>query len=493
MELYDKKDPQSIELYGRKMIGKSFRQIWEENLYAQGSGLVVEHTTSSSYAKGHARKRYKGGLGNLIEECYFKYKSNSDANPDFPEAGVELKVTPYKKAGNTFSAKERLVLTMIDYHSVVKEADFLHSHVWHKSKLILLVWYLYQKEVPISLDYIINFVKLFTPPKEDLEIMKEDYNKIVAKIRAGKAHELSEGDTLYLGACTKAPNGEKETSQPFSNLKAKPRAFSFKNSYMTQVFRKIILNDIDTYEPIVPQGTTVTDFESYVQSKISSYKGMSQEALCDRFDVDPQKVRKGIRAILTYRMLGIKGNHADEFEKAGIVVKTILFQSNGTIKEHMSFPQIDFVELAEENWEDCAFGSYLRETRFFFVTFKKDESGNCYLAGCQFWNMPVGDLEGDVREVWQETHDIISQGRLHVYIDDKGKFMNNLPKQKDHPIAHVRPHARTALDMSPLPEGTHVIVTGNTAAAWDDDTKYTKQCFWLRNSYIAEQINDENK
>lgn len=75
MELYDKKDPQSIELYGRKMIGKSFRQIWEENLHAQGSGLVVEHTTSSSYAKGHARKRYKGGLGNLIENAILSIRA----------------------------------------------------------------------------------------------------------------------------------------------------------------------------------------------------------------------------------------------------------------------------------------------------------------------------------------------------------------------------------------------------------------------------------
>ena len=31
----------------------------------------------------------------------------------------------------------------------------------------------------------------------------------------------------------------------------------------------------------------------------------------------------------------------------------------------MSFPTFKFKELVEEDWEDSAFGNYLRETRFF--------------------------------------------------------------------------------------------------------------------------------
>lgn len=118
------------------------------------------------------KTKRKGGLGDLIEECYFHYKCNNDSRPDFPDAGVELKVTPYKINKNkTLSAKERLIITMIDYFKVIEES-FEDSHLWNKSQLILLIYYLYSKDIGNRLDYKINYAKLFTPPEEDLEIIK---------------------------------------------------------------------------------------------------------------------------------------------------------------------------------------------------------------------------------------------------------------------------------------------------------------------------------
>lgn len=37
----------------------------------------------------------KGAIGTVIEESWYGYHPNSESEPDFPEAGVELKVTPY--------------------------------------------------------------------------------------------------------------------------------------------------------------------------------------------------------------------------------------------------------------------------------------------------------------------------------------------------------------------------------------------------------------
>ena len=53
--------------------------------------------------------------------------------------------------------------------------------------------------------------------------------------------------------------------------------------------------------------------------------------------------------MLAYRMLGIKGNHAEEFEKANIVVKTIRIGKNNKIKESMSFPTFKFKELLQRS------------------------------------------------------------------------------------------------------------------------------------------------
>lgn len=40
-------------------------------------------------------KTGKGAVGTTIEENLFGYTPNSESEPDFPEAGVELKATPY--------------------------------------------------------------------------------------------------------------------------------------------------------------------------------------------------------------------------------------------------------------------------------------------------------------------------------------------------------------------------------------------------------------
>ena len=39
----------------------------------------------------------RGKLGTLVEKYYFNHEPPNDHNPDFPEAGVELKVTGVKK------------------------------------------------------------------------------------------------------------------------------------------------------------------------------------------------------------------------------------------------------------------------------------------------------------------------------------------------------------------------------------------------------------
>ena len=131
---YDKTNPQSIEAYAQKLIGKTFVDVVLED--SRFSGEIHE---SSEYMSSHEDKNFKGSLGNLIEEKYFHYAANSDSRPDFHEAGVELKVTPYKiNSDGSFVAKERMILTMIDYFSVVNE-EFEDSHMWRKCRLILCI------------------------------------------------------------------------------------------------------------------------------------------------------------------------------------------------------------------------------------------------------------------------------------------------------------------------------------------------------------------
>lgn len=462
---YDKTDPLSIERYAQNLIGKTFSQICDEdenNSASIGNGMPT-------YNQEQDNKRRKGQLGEIIEERFFHYKCNNDSRPDFDEAGVELKVTPYKQNKNgSIAAKERLVITMIDYFNVVEE-QFEESHFWQKARLILLVYYLYEKNIKNRLDYRIGYANLFSPPEEDIKIIQHDYNTIIEKIKAGKAHELSEGDTLYLGAAPKAASADDRRKQPFNDELAKPRAFAFKNSYMTYVLNNYIIPGENTYESIVSSECDVP-FEKYVIDKIEKYKGYTVGQLCNEFQVEFQKVPKNLGAMLAFRILGVKGNHAEEFEKANIAVKTIRIGKNNKIKESMSFPTFKFKKLVKEEWQTSTLATYLSETRFLFVVYKFDDNNELHLKGCQFWNIPYYDLEVEVQGVWQKTKKVLEDG---LQIMKKGnKNYNNFPAASENPVCHVRPHAQNAQDTDELPDGR----------------KYPKQCFWLNNSYILSQL-----
>lgn len=457
---YDKTSAKSIERYARLLIGKTFQDVIDEDLNG------FSNLDDGGFSK-------KGGLGNLLEERFFHYGSNSDTRPDFPEAGVELKTTPYKiNSKGEKVAKERLVITMIDYMNVINEA-FDESHLWLKARLMLLIYYLYQKEITNRLNYRIDYVSLFTPPEEDLEIIKEDYEKIVNKIRNGLAHELSEADTMYLAACTKSSDSSVRRQQPNSDIPAKPRAFSLKSSYMTYVLNNYIIpssSKIFKVDAIVNNGHIVS-FDKYVYDKIAEYRGRSIEELCNEFNIPSDTPAKNLGALIAYRILGVKSNSAEEFVKAGIKVKTIRVNTNNTITESMSFPAMSFNKIASEEWEESDFYKLLTETKFFFVVFKYDENNTLRLLGCKFWNMPGSDLI-EVESVWNKTKQLINGGLVIERIN--GKYTSNFPKASENPVSHVRPHARNAEDVDILPDGR----------------VFPKQCFWLNNSYILSQIQD---
>lgn len=170
----------------------------------------------------------KGAIGTVIEESWFGYTPNSESEPDFPEAGVELKVTPYLRGKNGIRAKERLVCNIINY---MEEYDktFQTSAFWHKCNTMLLMSYEHLADKPKG-DFRIDEAVLFSFPEEDLAIIEHDWETIMEKVRAGRAHELSEGDTLYLAACTKGANASSVRQQPFSELPAKQRAYALKVS-----------------------------------------------------------------------------------------------------------------------------------------------------------------------------------------------------------------------------------------------------------------------
>lgn len=416
----------------------------------------------------------KGSFGHILEEDVYKYNANSNSKPDFESAGIELKVTPYKINKNgTLSAKERLVLNIINYMQEYRNT-FYTSHFWYKNKLIEIVWYLYEENKKKD-EFKITHSRLFTFPEEDLPIIIQDWNTIVGKIKAGKAHEISEADTMYLGACTKGVNSNSMRKQPFSDIEAKQRAFCLKTSYMTQLVREYIGGE--RLERITINKNVEKTFEEQLEERLSIYKGMTVSRLVRQFNIESSA--KNLNEIIVARMLGVKGRLAntDSFVKANIVPKTIRINADGNIKESMSFPTFKFEKIIQEEWEESELYNMFATTKFMFAVFKEYD-GEYHFEKIKFWNMPLDILETEVKKVWQNTVDIIKQGNIVKEIKD-GIRITNFPGMAENEYCHVRPHAQKASDVYPLP-------VGDTLTGVDE---YTKQCFWLNANYILEIIN----
>ena len=160
----------------------------------------IEEIEKSVFFHG---KRRKGFLGILVEEFVFGLDINNRSEADFHIAEVELKTTPLKRhSTKKYSAKERLVFSMINYDKIVTET-WEESSFLKKNKVLLLMFYLWIKEKNL-LDYEFKYIKLLNLlddiSSEDISQIRSDWEFIVNKIKKGQAHLLSEGDTYYLGA-----------------------------------------------------------------------------------------------------------------------------------------------------------------------------------------------------------------------------------------------------------------------------------------------------
>lgn len=450
---------EEIEVISKSIIGKSFKDIISMNYYVLDESGVK-----------------KGSLGNIIEQSLFGIEPNQYSEPDFIDAGIELKVTPYKKnKDNTLSAKERLVLNMIDYMTEYKN-QFYASHFWFKNNKLEIIWYLHEDNKEKLNFKITNEFLLDLSISEDLKQIEEDWNIIIEKIRSGKAHEISEADTMYLGACTKGANANSVRKQPFSDILAKNRAFCFKNSYMTQLVRKYI-GDYTTVEKILSNNEQT--FKDFINNVINKYKGKTQKELMNNFNID--STAKNLNSILVSRMFGVKGNlsETDEFLKANIIPRTVRVEENGRIKESMPFPAFKYTEIVKQSWETSDLKEKLESTKYMFFVFKM-KKGEYVFNGIKLWNMPELILENEVKTMWEKTFEIIKNGNIVKKIDDNGYRITNFPGMSENKVCHVRPHARDAKDTFPLPVADKL--TGQK--------DYTKHCFWLNNNYLEEILKE---
>ena len=466
---YDRYSKESILEYAKLLLGKSLIDCHPE--------LDVNDVT---------KKAGKGKFGQCVEEIHFLYKANSNSEPDFVEAGVELKSTPLKELKEgSYVSKERLVLNIIDYISEASK-QFETSSFWKKNSLILLMFYLHVVG-KCPFEYVFKIVRLWSIPKEDLKIFMDDWAIIHDKIINGRAHELHGGDTLYLGTCPKGSrSGAEMRMQPGTTIKAPQRAYSIKSSYLNQV----ILDSMS--HPEMVDGMKMTkkqrekiakkkdeagcifsarklansgkSFEQLVVEKFQKFYGKSVKEISENLGVQISASPKAVSYQLCRAILGVKERKIAEFEKADLMLKTIRLEHNGNLKEAMSFSQVRYKDIVnEEDWTESAWYEILTH-RFFFVVFRKKKNGchdEAVLEKVFFWAIPFADLE-KAKAFWMHT-------RNKVRIGD----YNNFIKSSDRKVCHIRPKAKNSKEMVDTPQGG----------------KTKKLCYWLNRDYVLNIVN----
>lgn len=460
MSLFNEYSSESIVQYAKELKNKTLREACGEYIINHGYGG-------------------KGNFGQVLEKYYFGYEPNSVNEPDFNEVGIELKSSPLKVLKNgEYRAKERLVLNIINYLEVHKE-DFENSTFWRNNSHLLLVFYLHERDLDI-LDYVIKLVDEWKYPEEDLKIIKRDWELINQKIKDGKAHELSEGDTFYLGACTKGSTALSSLrEQPFSEVKAKQRAYSLKQGYVNHIIANIAEDETEVYGKIINQPEILEEaitIEDVVISKFEAFYGMTASQIERKLSLELNRKSKNYFSSLSNAILGLKlGQKIEEFEKADIQVKTVRLNKNNMPKESISFPTFKYQELIETEWEDSDFKNLL-ESKFFFVFYQIDGK-DLILKRAKFWNMPQHDIE-EAKQVWDKMIELILSGNIVRKITKSGIRRTYFPKKSENRVSHVRPHARNANDTYDLPVPDKL--TGVT--------EYTKHCFWLNADYVRDEV-----
>ncbi|MBR3112834.1 MAG: hypothetical protein IKH29_03870 [Methanobrevibacter sp.] len=395
--------------YTANIKGKTFKEIDSKNLLDSAS-----------------LRKQKGLLGHVVETGFYKYPRNSDSKADFEELDIELKVTGYVKNKNgSVRAKERLVLSKINYNEIITET-FESSHVLGKCKKMLIIWYEYDSTKEAK-DFLITDFQLYDMT-DDFEIFNNDFEIIKRKVLDGRAHELSEGDTSYLGACTKARTSSDRTPQPFSEILSKPRAYSLKNAYMTGILREL------TEKPT----TTITskqEFKTvieYVKSKLQPYFGKTQLEILEEITGRQysEKIPKNISKMISDELIGKDSELAKKnelFAKTSFIIKNLPIKEDGKPRERMSFKTISLSDF-ETDWEESYWKNYFEETTLIVVCYnEKNRSKNGYriLSDVKQITFDENDLES-FEKTYNQIKIAIEKQDINLLPTSANGFKNQL-------------------------------------------------------------------
>lgn len=532
---YNINDRRDIYRHSKELENKVVGDVYQLELNGKKRENLLDYYQEKNITgyireDGTEKKGDKGRIGFLVQEVYFGIPRDNRRESDITTSKVELKVSPLERIKKGLSVKERLVLTMINRNEELPTL-FSKSHVFNKCNLIMLIYYIDETKNNIN-PFSFPFYKsyYFQIPEEDLPQIEKDYEYIRDCVNQGRYEDLHEHNTKYLSPCSKNGN----------------RSFSYKVSYMNQIFRDYISKDILLYDPYKDKryGVVKKEFESLMSSqdykenrtledviyeKTKDYIGMTMTQIRritmtdDSFSKWVEKksnkiMDKSDLSRTTFLMLGIKGENSDELVKSNIYVKTLCVNEDKTMNEDISFPGFEFMTLVQEDWESSQCYSDMVDREFFWSVFQRNKNGDLIFRGVKFWSIPDSD-EKTIRQGWEDIKEIVKQGvRFEFDVDGDGNYIltsrgrnrilnsfpdskNTDPKRKEYRICpspkplneiiSIRPHrSQVYYDLKNNLQYKDTESSETNGSVLPNGDIMTQQCFWYNKEYILKQIGD---
>ena len=440
--MYDVGDPSAIERQARRLVNRRVGELVD----------VLAGEQPGTYTKG--------SVGRYVE-TYFGLEASSEAGPDFSEAGVELKSVPLHRKGGPYTVKERTFITAIDYGSIVDQ-PFDGSPLDLKTRLTLYVFYEWRQGVSIA-EFKVLGVLLHERDELDELMLRELHAHVKDSVRAGRAHELSEGDTWGVGAATKDAGG-RWVDQPFGSEPARRRAFAYKPAYTTRLWQ---LAKHRAAQDAASAGfpDSLAGFVAEVADKVQARRGVSVAELVQELAPDKDPTAKNIVSVVSRALLGSEGRRdVEAFERLGVTLRTIRVDPHTLLPhEDVSFRHFDPRELAAQEWESSDLLPLVSSLYFMVFVAEPDRSVlDARLLGGFFWRPDTDELDTMGRE-WEALRRAFAESRP----EEK-------PQATETEILHVRPHGRNKRDTLPLPSGR----------------PYVKSSFWLNRRFVGRLVEE---
>lgn len=405
--------------------------------------------------------RQKGTVGSLIEQCVLGYDPDTKQEADLIVVdGSERIKTELKSTGmvvnstpaDHYVAKEPMSITAVGIYDIA-EQEFSTSHFWAKLEHMLLVYYLYAADHPVSPYEYRNFpvkgYEFHAFDEGEVETLRQDWEHVRALAARVVSHHPSPRTKGWREAVKQEyidVHGELRRVLSYIDLAPKfPPRFRLKKPVVSTMIARHFGYHL---EQLPGRYTVVSDIDKKCQELTALYKGKTISELAHDFGISlfskTGTEKKAIAEEIVIAMFGgtsKKLNQIELFSRFGIVAKSVALTSAGSKTEDMKLFHIDFTEMAQTTlleedgtvrpfvFEDSALYTYFADHEFLCILFEepakaiqKDGSGkkadrphsladNTFVG---FKRLVFSDafIDTTVRDLWSDTRNKILGGTL---------------------------------------------------------------------------------